>query len=87
MSHRPMLLILTATVSTQRVVGGDLTLAGEFPFSVLISAPGLPRVWSCSGVLISRRQVLTAAHCRTMVSTLQHCSTGQLMMCRLRARQ
>ena len=82
-----MLMILTAAVSTQRVVGGDLTLAGEFPFSVLISAPGLPRVWSCSGVLISRRHVLTAAHCRTMVSTLQHCSTGQLMMCRLRARQ
>ena len=60
-------------------MGGKVTVAGEFPFSVLIGKiekkfagrlPGGKKVykdqenWICSGVLLNNRFVLTAGKCK-----------------------
>lgn len=48
-----------------RILGGDLLDLDEFPWmALLIYSRSLQRpVFGCGGVLISRRYVLTAAHC------------------------
>lgn len=62
-----------------KIVGGNKTLEGEFPFSVLLgyrskvyrgTLPGGRKVyrdedtWICSGVILNSRFILTAAHCK-----------------------
>ena len=56
----------------QRVVGGENTLPGEFPFTALLGKKGKRRagsvvvdinVFTCGGTLINLRYVVTAAHC------------------------
>jgi len=56
----------------QRVVGGEDTLPGEFPFTALLGRKGKRRspagpidvnVFFCGGTLINLRYVVTAAHC------------------------
>ena len=42
------------------ILGGDLAKNGEYPFMALIIEGG---VIKCSGTLINKRYVLTAAHC------------------------
>ncbi|XP_038206756.1 CLIP domain-containing serine protease 14D-like [Zerene cesonia] len=47
-----------------RIVGGDLTKIGEFPWMARIkSKQGSQDKYFCSGSLITDRHVLTAAHC------------------------
>jgi len=43
-----------------RIIGGDETLPGEFPWTVSIKLNGQP---ICGGSLIDRSWILTAAHC------------------------
>lgn len=49
---------------SQRIIGGEITELDEFPWMVLLEhAKPNGKVIICGGVLISRRYVLTAAHC------------------------
>lgn len=43
-----------------RIIGGDETLPGEFPWAVSVKLNGQP---ICGGSLIDRNWILTAAHC------------------------
>jgi guanylate cyclase len=44
----------------QRIVGGQVTKVNEFPWIVALTKRGK---FYCAGSLITRRHVLTAAHC------------------------
>ncbi|XP_076667402.1 phenoloxidase-activating factor 1-like isoform X1 [Andrena cerasifolii] len=49
---------------TQRIIGGEKTDLDEFPWMVLLEyAKPNEKTTACGGVLISRRYVVTAAHC------------------------
>ncbi|KAF2895588.1 hypothetical protein ILUMI_10583 [Ignelater luminosus] len=52
-----------------RIVGGETTDIGEFPWAVLIEyeKPGGKSIFNCGGSLINNRYVLTAAHCITNI--------------------
>ncbi|XP_059099182.1 phenoloxidase-activating enzyme 1-like [Tigriopus californicus] len=54
-----------------RIVGGDTTQLGEFPFPVLLSYSRTQRKFSCGGSLINTRYVLTAAHCLRRVEPVE----------------
>lgn len=45
---------------TQRIVGGSVTLAHEYPWIVGLSRQG--KLY-CGGSLITKKHILTAAHC------------------------
>lgn len=45
-----------------RIYGSDITNLGEFPWMVLLLYNS-SRKYGCGGSLISKRYVLTAAHC------------------------
>lgn len=47
---------------SNRIFGSDITDIGEFPWMVLLLYNNT-RKYGCGGALISRRYVLTAAHC------------------------
>jgi len=70
----------TSAAREPRIVGGNSTFEGEFPWAVSIQRHGNHH---CGGVIVGRRWILTAAHCvrsqlvgnllvRTGGHTLQH---------------
>jgi len=48
------------TTETTRIVGGNSTRPLEFPWMVGLS---FNKTWFCGGTLVSRKHILTAAHC------------------------
>ncbi|XP_031825659.1 CLIP domain-containing serine protease HP8-like [Nomia melanderi] len=64
LSNNPLLPADCGKDLSQRIVGGDRTDIDEFPWMALLeySNPTSRRT-ACGGVLISKRYVLTAAHC------------------------
>jgi secreted trypsin-like serine protease len=62
---------LTASRITPRIVGGQPSAQGEFPWMVaLFYRGGSPSAYQfCGGALIRDRWVLTAAHCAAAVGT------------------
>jgi len=48
------------TTETNRIVGGNSTRPLEFPWMVGLS---FNKTWFCGGTLVSRKHILTAAHC------------------------
>ncbi|XP_017755231.1 PREDICTED: uncharacterized protein LOC108547293 [Eufriesea mexicana] len=63
-SNNPLLPTDCGKDLSQRIVGGEFTELDEFPWMALLeySKPN-GKSTACGGVLISRRYVLTAAHC------------------------
>lgn len=57
----------TSTIITNKIFGGTNTEIGEFPWMTLLQyyTPSGVLVIACDGILISKRYVLTAAHCVT----------------------
>lgn len=43
-----------------RIIGGNVTQVGEYPWTVLLE---FDNIYQCSGSLITRNHVVTAAHC------------------------
>ena len=56
---------------TDRVVGGEDALLGQFPWQVALVTDLDPSRQFCGGALISSSHVLTAAHCTIGLSPLQ----------------
>lgn len=46
-----------------RIVDGDSSERGQFPFYALLRIPNGPNMQICGGTLMNNRYVLTAAHC------------------------
>ena len=55
---------------TDRVVGGDAALLGQFPWQVALVRDLEPSRQFCGGALITNSHVLSAAHCTTGLSPL-----------------
>ncbi len=55
--------IFTLTVLSQEIVGGQNADEDEYPWQVWYTFFVSPNTFSCGGTLISRKHVLTAAHC------------------------
>ena len=53
---------------SERVVGGEAALQGQFPWQVGLVRDGDPAQQFCGGSLLSSRHVLTAAHCTAGLS-------------------
>lgn len=51
-----------------RIVGGTVASEGQYPYAVAIATES--RFQYCAGTLLSRRHVLTAAHCQVAVGDL-----------------
>ncbi|KAK9306053.1 hypothetical protein QLX08_003116 [Tetragonisca angustula] len=63
-SNNPLLPTDCGKDLSQRIYGGEITDLDEFPWMVLLEYLTLNgKRTACGGVLISRRYVLTAAHC------------------------
>lgn len=58
-----LLAIPAALALERRIVGGEPTELGEFPYLVSMQAYG---EHSCGAVLLTSTKALTAAHCVTM---------------------
>merc|ERR1719348_809096 len=48
---------------SDRIVGGDNTLLGEYPWQVSLLYQGVIQNHFCGGTLVSSKHVITAAHC------------------------
>ena len=55
---------------SDRVIGGDEALLGQFPWQVALVRDLEPSRQFCGGALITNSHVLSAAHCTTGLSPL-----------------
>jgi len=52
-------------VFSERIVGGNKTLLGEYPWQVALLSQGVISGHICGGTLVTSKHVVTAAHCTT----------------------
>ena len=51
------------TVGFKRIIGGVKSSAGEWPWMARLTAKTPKKAMTCGGAILSRRFILTAAHC------------------------
>lgn len=58
-----LIVFVHAQIRYKRIVGGERVIGAQLPFMAVVKGYSNNRNHFCSATIVSRRHVLTAAHC------------------------